>query len=251
MGIELDHGALAVMIGHEAPTGSQAMSVVELRRYTLRPGQRDVLIELFDRELVETQEAVGMTVIGQFRDEDHPDTFTWLRGFADMESRRRGLTSFYGGAVWGQHRSAANATMIDSDDVLLLTPATSAGFAPSGRTASFDGAPVASPRDYRTITYRLARPAPREDIEAVRNRLARTPGWSLAMYLTSLDAVNDFPALAVRENEHVIVAVLAAEHGRAGQADLSTWHSAGSVLGDALEGIDVFRLRPTTGSRLR
>jgi len=34
--------------------------VVELRQYTLRPGQRDVLIDLFDRNLVESQETAGM-----------------------------------------------------------------------------------------------------------------------------------------------------------------------------------------------
>ena len=31
--------------------------IVELRQYTLHPGQRDVLIDLFDREFVESQEA--------------------------------------------------------------------------------------------------------------------------------------------------------------------------------------------------
>src|SRR5437016_8439463 len=41
--------------------------IVELRQYTLHPGQRDVLIDLFDREFVESQEALGMKVIGQFR----------------------------------------------------------------------------------------------------------------------------------------------------------------------------------------
>jgi hypothetical protein len=34
--------------------------IVELRQYTLRPGQRDVLIDLFDREFVESQEAAGL-----------------------------------------------------------------------------------------------------------------------------------------------------------------------------------------------
>ena len=58
--------------------------VLELRQYTLRAGQRDVLIDLFDRELVETQEAVGMSVVGQFRDLDRPDRFVWLRGVTDM-----------------------------------------------------------------------------------------------------------------------------------------------------------------------
>ena len=42
-------------------------NVFELRQYTLKPGQRDVLIELFDREFIETQEAAGMHVCGQFR----------------------------------------------------------------------------------------------------------------------------------------------------------------------------------------
>src|SRR5579859_5286792 len=97
--------------------------VVELRQYTLHPDQREVLIELFDREFLESQEAVGMRVIGQFRDLDDPNRFVWLRGFADMESRRKGLEAFYFGAVWGKHRDTANATMVDSDNVLLLSPA--------------------------------------------------------------------------------------------------------------------------------
>jgi hypothetical protein len=42
--------------------------VVELRQYTLRPGQRDVPIGLFDRELVESQEAAGMAIDTQFQD---------------------------------------------------------------------------------------------------------------------------------------------------------------------------------------
>ena len=63
-----------------------------------------------------------MRVIGQFRDSAEPDHFVWLRGFPDMESRQRLLAAFYGGPVWARHRDAANATMIDSDDVLLLRP---------------------------------------------------------------------------------------------------------------------------------
>jgi hypothetical protein len=64
-----------------------------------------------------------MHVIGQFRDLDEPDHFVWLRGFRDMESRDRGLRAFYGGPVWERYKDAANATMIDSDNVFLLRPA--------------------------------------------------------------------------------------------------------------------------------
>ena len=98
-------------------------NIVELRQYTLHPGQRDTLIELFDREFIESQEAVGMTVMGQFRDLDDADRFVWLRGFGDMASRKAALESFYGGPIWQAHRDAANATMVDSDDVLLLRTA--------------------------------------------------------------------------------------------------------------------------------
>lgn len=44
-----------------------ASTVYELRQYTLHPGQREVLIELFERELVDTQREVGIEVIGPFR----------------------------------------------------------------------------------------------------------------------------------------------------------------------------------------
>src|SRR4051794_22255305 len=97
--------------------------VLELRQYTLHPGKRDVLIELFEREFVESQEARGMTLVGQFRDLDNPDRFVWLRGFPDMAARAQALMEFYGGPIWKAHREAANATMIDSDNVLLLRPA--------------------------------------------------------------------------------------------------------------------------------
>ena len=100
-----------------------ASPVVELRQYTLNPGQRETLIALFDREFIESQEATGMTVIGQFRDLDRPDMFVWLRGFDSMDVRKEALAAFYDGRVWTAHRDAANATMIDSDDVLLLKPA--------------------------------------------------------------------------------------------------------------------------------
>src|SRR4030095_11803153 len=96
--------------------------VVELRQYTLKPGQRDVLIDLFEREFIESQEATGMKIIGTFRDLSNPDRFVWLRGFSDMAARAQALQEFYGGPVWKKHREAANATMIDSDNVLLLHP---------------------------------------------------------------------------------------------------------------------------------
>ena len=88
------------MMQQKGPTGSAPLSpIVELRRYDLVPGTRDTLIDIFDRRLIEGQEAEGMAIIGQFRDLDDPDSFVWLRGFADMETRRKALDGFYSGPV--------------------------------------------------------------------------------------------------------------------------------------------------------
>src|SRR5262249_55011585 len=116
---------VAIGGGMSAQTGTEVSccAVVELRQYTLKPQQRDVLIDLFDEHFVESQEALGMTVIGQFRDRGNADRFVWLRGFRDMESRNEHLAAFYEGPVWSAHRTEANNTMIDSDNVLLLKPA--------------------------------------------------------------------------------------------------------------------------------
>ena len=62
--------------------------VFELRQYTLHPGRRDVLIELFERAFIDPQTAAGMRVLGQFRDLDDPNRFVWFRSFSDMLRRK-------------------------------------------------------------------------------------------------------------------------------------------------------------------
>jgi hypothetical protein len=112
--------------GLSSPASGQFSSewpIVELRQYTLHPGTRDVLIKLFESEFVESQEAVGMKIVGTFRDLDRPDRFVWIRAFKDMASRAEALTRFYSGPVWRAHGKAAARTMIDSTNALLLRDA--------------------------------------------------------------------------------------------------------------------------------
>lgn len=187
----------------------QECAIVELRQYTLHPGQREVLIALFDRELVETQEAVGMTVMGQFRDLDDPDRFVWLRGFRDMESRAQGLASFYGGPVWQAHRSLANQTMLDSDNVLLLRPAWhGADIAVELRQRASVGT-TETPGGLLDVTvfYLKEKASPallkfcREQMQALLVAAgASASGW----YVTE-SSPNNFPRLPVREGEEVLV----------------------------------------------
>ncbi len=106
------------------PMVTDCCNIVEFRQYVTYPGQRDVLIALFEKHFIESQEASGMRVLGQFRDINDPYRYTWLRGFAGMEARKQALTDFYSGQTWQAYRNEANATLYDNDDVLLLRPVT-------------------------------------------------------------------------------------------------------------------------------
>ncbi len=201
--------AFAVLCsGAAAQTSSTCCPVVELRRYVLHPGMRDTLITLFDREFVETQEAAGMTLIAQFRDIDHPDVFTWLRGFPDMPSRATSLGAFYGGPVWARHREAANRTMVSSDDVRLLRPVhPGSGFAPAGLRASPGATKIPAGLVAVTI-YTLASP-PSEEFHELFDRsvvphLAASGARPFAVLETE-PARNTFPRLPIREGGHAFV----------------------------------------------
>ena len=226
--------------------------VVELRQYTLRPGQRDLLIDLFDRELVESQEAQGMAIAGQFRDLDDPDRFTWIRGFASMPARARALAAFYGGPVWKAHREQANATMVDSDNVLLLRPVTPrSGFPVPTAVRPPAGAPPATSRLLITLYYR---DQPFDQAFAgyfgreIRPALTEAGAPPLACLQTE-PAENTFPALPVRTGENVF-AWLARFPS---QDHLDGWHDpalpglAGLITGAP----ERLRLAPTARSLLR
>ncbi len=183
--------------------------IIELRQYMLHPGRRDAFIPFFEQEFIETQEVVGNTVIGQFRDLDNPDHFTWLRGFRDMPQRAIALQSFYGGDVWKAHRDAANAFFIDTDNVLLLHAVqpksaldlTDAVQAPAGATQNPPGLLVAT-------IYTFAAPVDGHFVEFFERQIRPqilAGGIDLLGYYASETAANNFPRLPVREKDHVFV----------------------------------------------
>jgi quinol monooxygenase YgiN len=257
MGNELDHG---IQTGMSTKTYSP---IVELRQYTLHPGKRDDLIELFDREFVETQEAVGIQVIGQFRDLDDPDRFVWLRGFNDMSARAQSLNAFYGGPVWKAHRAAANATMIDSDNVLLLRPVhTTSGFSlKNGEPRASGSNTIPKGLVSATIHYFDTEVDP-DFISYFENKIKPTltdAGALILAYFVTEDSTNNFPALPVRESENVFVWFAGFpdqatyEHHIAALAKSKLWNEeiSKSLTRRQTRGPDRLRLSPTTRSRVR
>jgi hypothetical protein len=234
-----------------------APAIVELRQYLLRQGRRDELIELFDRELVESQEAVGARVIGQFRDLDRVNHFVWMRGFPDHAARRQALTSFYGGPVWREHGRAAAATMIDSDDVHQLNavsePNDRLEIRPStdrDRTGNRGAILV-------VVVHRRSDQTDQDDlireylVPIVEEGSVRTVG----MYTTD-PATNPYPALPVRPSNVLVWIAAATMPDKLDQAAVQisiarhelARHTSASGLGEIL--LDVLRLEPTDRSCL-
>ena len=205
-------------------------TIYEFRDYTLHPGQRETLIELFEHEFIEPQKALGAHVRAIFRDVDRPDRFVWIRSFANAQSRFAALDGFYSGPVWQKHRTAANATIIDSDNVMQLRPV-SGSLAETTRTSS---SPVIA------TSYFLKPDVEANFIAQFQRDIAPMLGAAtpFATFLTD-HAPNAYPRLPVRENETVFLTLARAETTAPDLSDM------------LLAPPEMRRLQPTARSPLR
>jgi hypothetical protein len=144
-----------------------------------------------------------------------------------MASRAESLAAFYGGPVWAAHKDEANATMATFDDVLLLRPVPPGTGLPQAAARTGE-----VPASRIVVTLHFAdRPFdtyPRPDLPP------------LACFTTEY-APNTFPALPVREGEHVF----------AWFARLDDQAAADAYLADRRGSEPVLVLAPTARSLLR
>jgi hypothetical protein len=227
-----------------------ASPIVELRRYKLRPGARERLIELFERELIESQEAEGMTLIGQFREAASPDVFTWLRGFPSMSRRPAALERFYSGPVWSAHRAEANATMLDVDDVLLLRPARpDSAFRLEGERAEIGSEQSPSGVIEATILHLEDSPESTGVVSFFESAIAptlRSSGGTLLGYFLTERSPNNFPGLPIREDANVLAYFIGFPQGRRLDDRLAAAEAPGLARPP-----EVIALEPTARARLR
>lgn len=242
--------------------GQASAQVMELRQYKIVEGRRDAFVELFDREFVESQEATGLRLVGQFRDLDDPDRFVWMREFPDMAARERSLGAFYSGAHWQALRGQANSLLFDNDNVLLLKPAgPDRGFRPSpprapvGATSKPGGVVVAN-----IWRLWLEPDAAFADFfeTTVRPELEAAGLPVIAAFLPER-AANNYPKLPIREGEKLFVWFVRAHSPDAYAAAMQRlearpgWKArVAPALADKLESPPVVRrLAPTPRSALR
>ena len=173
-----------------------------------------------------------------------------------MSARAKALTAFYDGPVWKAGKAAANATILDSDNVLLLHPlGAEGGFDMTRPAPRRPGLVVAEIR----YLDRTALPAFSAFFTAkMAPRMAEAGATPMATFVTE-ESPNTFPRLPVREHVTVLVNVLgfaSIDAHRAYQAKLAAGPDCREIAGDPLlpqfmQKPEVLRLQPTPGSRLR
>jgi len=192
--------AVAARAMAEERASAQADTIIELRQYTLRGGKRDTLISMFEENFQQPLNDDGAHVIGTFCDLDDPDRFVWMRGFRDMASRPQALSAFYDGPVWKGKRNAANATMLDSDNVLLLKPVSLTDGLKAPPTKAAKGAIVGAIIYYLGTVDAQAFAAFFD--RSMRPRIEELGAKPIARFVTE-EAPNNYPRLPIREHDRV------------------------------------------------
>jgi hypothetical protein len=74
--------------------------IIEMRTYRTKPGKRSQFLEIFRSKSIPTHDEIGMKILGPFLSAEDPDTFFFMRGFPDLQSREPMKAKFYEGELW-------------------------------------------------------------------------------------------------------------------------------------------------------
>ncbi|WP_049761864.1 NIPSNAP family protein [Candidatus Korobacter versatilis] len=94
--------------------------IVELRTYRLKAGCCEAFLEAFRAKSMPAHAEIGMKIAGPWVSLEEPDTFFFMRGFPDMESREPMKAKFYEGELWKRELEAQLMPMIVSYEVVLV-----------------------------------------------------------------------------------------------------------------------------------
>lgn len=207
--------ATGVQAGSSPDEGSLSMDTVqhlgdfqaiEFRRYQTSPGERDHFISYFESFFPEAFEQLGAVVFGSFRERGRNTAFTWLRGFHDINARPIVNSAFYYGPVWKEHKSAVNAILPDSDNVMLLKPI-------SGHSVTLLPAvdPVHEPEGAKGVVVAIILSVQKDHVAELLRQAEpvfaryRAAGMREAGLLETLDVPNNFPQLPIRQDGPFVV----------------------------------------------
>jgi hypothetical protein len=94
--------------------------IIEMRTYRTKPGKRTEFLEIFRSKSIPAHHAIGMKILGPFNSIEDPDTFFFLRGFPDLESREPMKAQFYEGELWKRELENVLLPMLEKYEVVLV-----------------------------------------------------------------------------------------------------------------------------------
>lgn len=181
--------------------------VIEFRRYSVKPGEREHFAQYFDTYFPEALQQLGVIVAGSFVEQKNQNGFTWIRGFHSIDGRGLGNGEFYFGSVWNEHRDTMNDLMTDSDNVMLLRPLN-----PERELTILPAVdPVTEPKGAQGLVVAQIFTVKQGSVEAFAERAEtafakyRASGAREAGVLVTADVRNNFPQLPVRTDGPFLV----------------------------------------------
>jgi hypothetical protein len=94
--------------------------IIEMRTYKTKPGRRAQFLDIFRSKSIPAHTAIGMRILGPFLSIEDPDTFFFMRGFPDIDSREPMKARFYEGDLWKRELENVLMPMLEKYDVLLV-----------------------------------------------------------------------------------------------------------------------------------
>lgn len=232
-----------------------AFTVIEFRRYDIKPGQREAFGAYFEAYFPEAFQHTGAIIFGQFLERGDDTTFTWIRGFHDYEARAAVNTAFYSGPLWKEHSSTMNERIDDIVNTLLLQPLDTQraitvlpAVDPLAEAGGAKGVAVAH---ILKLDPQRLEAATKLATEAFADYAG--DGVREAGVLVTLDVENNFPGLPFRtDGPYLVWLGIAADDDAVGHLTPVANRSAAS-LADAGYALDaeLVVLDPTPRSRLR
>ena len=192
------------------PSVNQNIKVLELRNYLVRHNRRDEFIDLFEENLVQSQNILGGYILGQYRVKGADDNFFWIRGFRDMPARFKFLNDFYfGSPAWKQHKSEANSMLLNNDNVYLLQPLNLKDSS-NDAESSFNTNWFGQTKGIAVVDFYTSNTKREKLIEFVKKKYALILSDSKianASFWTSETTANDFTGLPVFQDKNLLVQI--------------------------------------------
>jgi len=94
--------------------------IIEMRTYKTKPGMRARFLEVFRNRSVPAHAEIGMKILGPLLSIEDPDTFFFMRGFPDLESREPLKDKFYEGELWKRELENLLMPMLESYAVVVV-----------------------------------------------------------------------------------------------------------------------------------